>query len=200
MQDKRIIILVRARGPFEHPPQARKQHRSGTGWPPIAPSGCAGLGGCVTATARSFVSPPELRSERGPEGRSTTPSLRLRTQNTQSFQTSRGLHVIFTRIYFQQNTDEQTSCVWLGRLSATAGWLPTSVRAATEPARFVSRRARRAGPCFSSRTESPMPEQLPRRGPRKPISLLKIVFCPRTLAINAHTRVSITRGEKDGTR
>ena len=108
--------------------------------------------------------------------------------------------IIFTRIHFQQNTDEQTSCVWLGRLSATAGWLPTSVRAATEPARFVSRRARRAGPCFSSRTESAMPEQLPRRGPRKPISLLKIVFCPRTLAINAHTRVSITRGEKDGTR
>ena len=80
MQDKRIIILARARGPFEHPPQARKQHRSGTGRPPIAPSGCAELGGCVTATARSFVSPPELRSERGAEGRSTTSYL-LRTQS-----------------------------------------------------------------------------------------------------------------------
>jgi hypothetical protein len=31
MQAKRIIILARARGPFEHPPQARKQHRSATG-------------------------------------------------------------------------------------------------------------------------------------------------------------------------
>ena len=143
---------------------------------------------------------PRAPQRTGGGGEETTPSLRFALKTLKVFRRLVASHVIFTRIYFQQNTDEQTSCVWLGRLSATAGWLPTSVRAATEPARFVSRRARQAGPCFSSRTESPMPEQLPRRGPRKPISLLKIVFCPRTLAINAHTRVSITRGEKDGTR
>ena len=58
-----------------------------------------------------------------------------------------------------------------------AGSLPTSVRAAAEPARFARRRIRRAGPrlrCgLKARCRS---EPLPRRVAQKNISLMKIVF------------------------